>query len=984
MPLNGLDFSALTLYVPGSVNTAGTAGMSSIERSTFYTDTPDIDGNRTQANNYTLEGIDMNEPFNNLIGYTPAPEALAEIKVITADSPTDYGNVNGGGIVTMLKNGTNQFHGSIYGYVQDYRMNADSWSNKHSSPIIATNPFSQAQFGATVGGPILRNKLFFFGDYLGSRYHTGGIGTASVMTKAMRSGDFSILGYQLYDPENGFAAYTSNQVTVSNPVAKYLFASTNLYPLPNATATDGIAQNNYQANQHNYKANDQGDVKLEYDLRASDKITGFFSKSTAYDGSTPVLAISFPGVNLYPTEIVGSNWVHTFSPTLINSARIGFTRVNWATGVPQDTTGVFGTAGNSKVGIGFSGQNYNGFTNQNIGLSSLGTSANLGGFIDNTYSYIDNVTWQRSRHFLSIGVEALRYQVNYPTSNNYGYMGSLTYSGVFSANPTAGTAGYGPADFVLDRVQSAQATLSSINVGQRQWRLAGFVNDDYKIRPSLTFNIGLRWEYDEPWIEENNKTGTVDLSTGQILYAGHVPTGAASGSGLCSNSACYQPSYKQFMPRLGFAYRYNDRTVIRGGYGATSFFEGNAGNQRLTSITPFIQAVNVTVIAPAVGAVTTPRTAEEGFTGGATQYSGTYNVYPQHIQPAYVQEWNLTVEYALTHTISLQAGYIGEKGDHIMNWGNYNQYRTNGDATTAPFYNSAYIGVNAPSAVSVGSNGLLVTESRAMMNYNALQAVLRQRLNHGLEFTLNYTYGRAMTNSTGNYALNTSGYNTWSAGAFENYYNSKGDYGSTGFDVRNNISGTGVYALPVGHGQEYLSRANRVTDEVVSGWKVAVAGVWYSSFPETPLGPQNSNSNSWGNSRPNQYRKMKIVNRSIDHWFGTDPSVTPCTTAGVDNGVCAFGAPALNTFGNARNGALRGPGYFNADLSAFKDFRIIGEHMFGFRFDAFNAFNVASYNNPDTNITDVDKHGNTLFGNVSNNGTRSSSRTLQFSARYHF
>jgi hypothetical protein len=202
--------------------------------------------------------------------------------------------------------------------------------------------------------------------------------------------------------------------------------------------------------------------------------------------------------------------------------------------------------------------------------------------------------------------------------------------------------------------------------------------------------------------------------------------------------------------------------------------------------------------------------------------------------------------------------------------------------------------------------------------------------------------------------------------------------------VRHNISATGVYAVPLGHGQQYFSGANRILDEVVGGWKLATGIVGYSGFPETPLGPQNSNTNAYGNARPNQYRKLKIVNRSIDHWFGTDPSAIPCTEAGVDNGVCAFGAPASFTFGTASNGALRGPGYLNADLSAFKDFRIFGEHTIGFRFDAFNAFNIASYNNPDTNINDVDGNEQTLFGNVANNGTRSGPRTLQFSAHYHF
>ena len=372
LPLNGLDFSALTLYVPGSVDTAGVGGPTSFERSTYYTDTPNMNGNRAQANNYTLDGIDMNETYNNLISYSPAPEALAEVQVITADASTDYGNVNGGGVVSVLKSGTNNFHGSAYGYAQDYRFDANTYGNGQSSPVTPINPFSFAQFGGTIGGPILHNKLFFFGDYLGSRWHRGGTGQASVMTQAMRSGDFSVLlaganPIQLYDPLNNFAPYANNQgVPIVNPVAKFLFANAKYYPLPNATPTDGIVQNNYLAPSRSYKANDQGDAKIEYDPRAADKITGFYSISHAYDGSTPVLAISFPGINLYPTWIVGSNWVHTFSPSLVNSARVGFTRTIWNQGFPQDPTGAFGTAGNAKVGISFPNQKYNGFTNQEL------------------------------------------------------------------------------------------------------------------------------------------------------------------------------------------------------------------------------------------------------------------------------------------------------------------------------------------------------------------------------------------------------------------------------------------------------------------------------------------------------------------------------------------------------------------------------------------------------------------------------------------
>ena len=995
LPLNGLDFSALTLYVPGAVSTVGTSGTQSIERSLSYTDSVNLNGNRAQANNYTLDGIDNNETFNNVIAFSPAPEALGEVKVVTANAPADYGNVNGGGVVAVLKSGTNQFHGSLYGYLQDYRLNANSWQNKHNTTIIPVNPFSQVQFGATLGGPIKRGKLFFFVDYLGSRYHKGGSAAASVFTLPMRNGDFSALlnaqnPIQLYNTQAGFTPFAGNKgVPILNPVAKFLFANPSLYPVPNTTPTDGVAANDFIGPQRSFAANNQGDVKIEFDPRPSDKVTAFFAISTAYNGNTSILPTDFPGPSIYPTKLGGANWVHIFSPTVVNAAILGFTRVQWVQGLPVDGTGQFGTTGDAKLGIAFPNQAYQGFTSQGIsGLSSVGNSAqNNGSLVDNTYSYIDNLTIQHGRHALSLGVQALRYQNNYPTSNNNGYLGNLNYSGNFTSDTNAPNGGgYGGADFVLDYVSSATATLGSVNVGQRQWRAAGFVSDDFKALPDLTLTLGIRYEYDQPWLESNNKTGNVNIATGQVIYADHVPTGAPAASGVCSNRACYNSNFTQIMPRLGFAYQATDRFVVRGGYGATSFFEGNSSNQRLTSITPFIQGINATTVKPEPGTPSAPRTAEQGFSGGSINYGGTFNVYPQNIQPAYVQEFNLTTEYAVTHSLSLRVGYLGEQGQHIEDYGNLNQWAVNGDPTSAPYYNNQYLGVNAiDPSVSVGSGSLFVTESRAMMNYNALQAVLRQRTSHGLEFTLNYAYGKALTNSAGNYPVNTSGATNYGQGAFQNYYDSAADYGPAAYDVTHNFSGTAVYALPIGHGKQFLSGANHIVDEAIGGWRLSLATVAYSGFPETINGPGN-NSNSFGNPRPNQYRALKVVNRSLTHWYGTDPSAAPCMIAGVDNGVCAFGVPANNTFGTARNGNTRGPRYFNLDMSAFKDFRTFREQALGFRFDAFNPFNVVSYGNPDTGILDSG------FGNITDQGAangisqavRSQERRLQFSANYRF
>jgi hypothetical protein len=328
--------------------------------------------------------------------------------------------VNGGGVVSVLKSGTNSFHGSIYGYTQNANYNANSWSNNHANPIVAINPFSQSQFGGTFGGPILRDKLFFFVDYLGARFHQGGLEQDSVFTQAMRNGDFSVLlsgangntPIQLYDSQNNFAPYVNNKVPVSNPIALYLFSHPNLYPLPNAAPTDDIAAKNLQGPSRSFKANNQGDIKIEYDPRPADKITGFYSMGTGFDGKIPFLVISFPVANNYPTKLGGANWVHVFSPAIVNSARIGFTRVEWEQGVPTDPSGIFGLNGNSIVGIGGPPQTYPGYAAQNINgnISAGGNAAFIGSIVDNTFSYIDNLTWQHGQHLLSIGVQAIRYQ----------------------------------------------------------------------------------------------------------------------------------------------------------------------------------------------------------------------------------------------------------------------------------------------------------------------------------------------------------------------------------------------------------------------------------------------------------------------------------------------------------------------------------------------------------------------------------------------
>lgn len=1003
LPLNGGNFSEVTIFQPGAVATSpqGFTGNNAIERETFNSGTPSINGNRGQANNYTLEGADNNEPQNNLIAYNPAVEALGEVRVISSNAPATYGNANGGAVVALFKSGTNQFHGSAFTYLENYNLDANTWGNKHNTPIVAKNPYTQTQFGGTVGGPIIiphlfngRDKLFAFGDYKGVRRHTGGLSTTSVIPAAFRKGDFSSVlsngGIQLYDTQNNFAPYANNQVPIVNPVAAFLFAHPDLYPTENATPQDGLMSSNYQAAQKSFVINNQFDVKVDFDPGQKNKYTAFYSQGRAYDGSTALIPVYFPSANVYPSKLSGGSWIHTFSPAIVNEARFGFTRVRWDNSIPTDPSGAFGLNGDALVGIPFGTQHYVGFSQQSFQSGSVGTSANTQILRDNTFNYYDNLTWQFHQHLFSMGVQATRYQQNYLNASNFGFLGNFNYNGQYTSKPgTAGAAGYAPADFVLDRVQSTQLGSTLGIIGNRQWRTAGYFQDDWKVSPKLTLNLGIRYEFDQPWYEAHDKTANVVLVNGvaQLEYAGSVPAGAAPGATLCPTKACYNATYDQIMPRFGFAYQAMPKLVVRGGYGATSFFEGDAFNQRLTSSPPFAVGSNVAAIPATSTSGGTPFTVEGGLSQQFNDVTNSvYSVWPQNQQPAYIHEYNLTTEYAITNTLSASASYLGETGHHLADYGNPNGWTLaqNDIYSLLP----ASVQQNGPLPASlntpymnlpgVGPGGyLLETEARAMMNYNGLLTSLRQRTSHGLEYTINYTFAKAMTDSSGNYGSSpgTSG----SSGAYQNYFDSAADYGVSSNDIRHNLTAIGTYALPIGHGQMYFGNMNRAMDLAVGGWKISASLLNYTGIPITINGPTSLiTNNPGGGFRANQYRHFKIVGRSINNWWGTDPSAVPCL--GADNGVCAYGAasstPGQLQFGSAAINTERAPGYRQIDSSIFKDFHIYGEHAIGFRANFYNLFNIASYGNPSNNITSSN------FGQITS--VNSPARTIELSAHYNF
>jgi Carboxypeptidase regulatory-like domain/TonB dependent receptor len=999
VPLNGRDFSQLTVFTPGAVSTGyGTYGQqNSVERSTNANNEADVNGSRQQSNNYLLDGQEINENLNNTIGYSPSPDSLEQIRVISSNANAEFGNVNGGDVVMVTKSGSNNFHGSIFGFLENQNLNANSWSNDAAG--LPKTGYTQTLFGGTFGGPILKDKLFFFIDYEGLREHSSGLQTASVAPAAFRTGDLSLLlnpaafptpitlyNSQVLGPNGQPVPYKNNQIPVSNPVAQYLFSPAGLkaYPLPNHATTDpaGI-YNNFVGPGDNTEKNDQGDVKVDYHFRTNDIISGRYSQGTARDATvTDPIPVFFPSASNYPDHLATGTWTHTFSPAIVNSFRGSYARIRFNSGVTTDPSGIFGNSGNSLVGIpspaqqtaGFSLQSFNGQEsgppgpNNNVSsqgngfLSSFGANPTPEIFIDNVFEYSENLTWQRGRHLLKFGAEFTRYQQNSFYPGNDGELGDFTYTGGYTANPflttVKGSPGYNPigaggysfADFILNQVNNTQVGAVTGRTGQRQWRDALFAQDDFKVMPNLTLNVGLRWSFDQPIYEVNNKMANLNLQTGAILYAG-----------VDGNSrALYDAVYNQFQPRLGFAYSATPRLVIRGGYGITSYLEGSGANLRLTQNPPFHndfeqQGQNPTGNDAFGGTPAVPYSRGTFFTTSAgfptvSPPTTTFYAWKQHLQPAITQEFSLTTEYELTSTTALSVGYVGILGSHLID----PQF---GNQLTAP-------GAPAPFANVVGQSGVVkITGSDSDSNYNALQATIRQRLRGGLEITANYTYSKSLTNDFGFYGVTNS-----NSGQFyqQNAYDFNSEYGPAAFDVRHALNVTGVYELPFGRGKKFVGSANRVVDEVIGGWKLSGSNVTYSALPVTASSPANYSSTVFaftGAARPDQIAPVHIVNRSLNHYFGTTAQAS-------------FSPQPSNAFGNVRPFSLRGPGYEQIDMSLQKTFSIFREHALDFRVDGFNLFNIASYLTPDSGVTDSN------FGQITN--TSSTERHLQLSLKYKF
>ncbi|HYO83875.1 MAG TPA: TonB-dependent receptor, partial [Bryobacteraceae bacterium] len=652
IPLRGRNFMALTLLVPGSI-TPNPGSFDGPGRS-FGGGRPYVNGNREQTNNFLLDGADINESIDNLVGYNPNVDALDEVRVMTGNAGADFGNASGAVVNMTLKSGTNELHGNLFEFLQNDNLNANGFfANRNRT---ARREFRRNIFGGTLGGPILKNRAFFFIDYQGTRQRSSGPASASVAPTEWRTGNLSSLGRNnitVLDPLTG-QPFPNNVIPASrivNPVARALFADPVLYPLPNSAGAGVLGlQANLLGTNSSFNDNDQADAKVDIRLSDRDSLMGRFTIARFREAPQTVILPTVVGTDKSaPTTGGVVNWTRTFTSTVVNEARVNFNRVR-ITDIATDPAGLLGTTGNERIGIPGT-QGAGGVSELRIGegLSNIGGLGVASDSITNTFQYSNNLTWQKGRHLLKMGGQAIRYQQNRFYSGNNGVLGFFAYDGRHTGSAFA--------DFLLDQLAQKGRGSNTGLWGHRHWRTALFVQDDFKVTPNLTLNLGLRWEFTQPLYEVADRQLNVDIYTGEIRRAGQDG----------NSRALYEPYYKQFMPRLGFAYSPEwfgtRRFVIRGGYGITSYMEGTGANLRLPLNPPFFFESDVQYAQGAPGSIGT------GFSDvqARNRLAGQIRAWNPDLRPAFIQQYNLSTEYLITESTSFTAAYVGQKGTHLVN-----------------------------------------------------------------------------------------------------------------------------------------------------------------------------------------------------------------------------------------------------------------------------------------------------------------------------
>jgi hypothetical protein len=969
LPLLSRNYLQLALLVPGATNpNPQTLNQAQVLPSSGR---PLINGNREQANAYYLDGVANQEKNNNEVAYQPAPDAIEEFNVITQNPSAEFGDFEGGVISASVKSGTNSFHGTVWEFLRNDAFNANTWSAglAEGSPII-TPGINQSngvlvkpklrwnQFGGALGGPIIKNKLFFFADYQGLRSVRSSEQGYSIFTASEVAGDFGQLctqnkgsfvggvcsggtGIQLKYPSGPLAGMPipNNNLAAAglsiSPVMQNLF-NLPAYQAALAKSINTVNGSNYYNTIRSNFNNDQGDVKIDFKASDRDSISFRWSQESITNPASAGFLLADPGnSSIEPVKSSVVNWTHTFGVNMINELRFGLVDVRY------DQTDFNPAAGNlgEQIGIANANQFLPGLPilNSNSGIA-FGANGLEQTFHSGTGEIEDVLIINHGRHTFHTGFQYWRDRLNYVFPGNNGSLGSINSSAL---------TGNGAPDLWLGLLSSGGRDAGFAEFGLRGNIYGLFFQDDWRLTDTLTLNLGLRYEDHTPRYEIHDREVNVGLFTG-IIEQAH------------GNNALYD-NYQgigNWLPRVGFAWSpssLNGKTVIRGAIGMTSYVEGGGANQNLTAnwpltkissfITPTTSLSNpFPQTTPACPAVT------QSCFQGPTRGLSTVKAWPTNYRPASETQWNLSLQQQLNNTTTVQLGYVGSFGTHLLNLMDWAQGRlVNADGSiTKPgikgaqvlptVYVGGVVGPPGPGAFPLYTAG---PASNSNQSYNALQAVLKKRLSSGLDGQVSYTYSKCLSNSPGFYGTGTWGGNgsqtSMGLPGWQNIYDPRSDWGPCYYDTTHALTGFASYAIPVGRGRQYGHDMNKALDAVAGGWEVAPILSWHTGYAVTPLlggfsDPSGANGAGilFDVSRPNctgsvHYLKKKVNTPGSGYiqWWDTS----------------TFSAPAANSYGYCGVGSLRGPRYSDVDLSLHKDFHFTENMRLQFRTDFVNLFN---------------------------------------------
>lgn len=963
----------------------------------------EVNGQLRQGNNYQIEGIDNNERTGLLqILITPV-EAIQTVDVSTSNYDAELGRASGAVTNVILKSGSNNYHGTVYEFFKSDYLNARNYFDK------GVGHLAYNYLGGNFGGPIKKNKLFFFADYLKVFDHEANPNTISIPTMAVRAGDLSSSTTAIYNPFSGSADGTGRQqivassspgvATVPGPsgaVDAYNAACTNVAGCPNIIPTALInpistalmnfipAPNNGTGNTNNYfatlpfhKDTDFVDAKVDANLTDHDRLSGRFSYQRPSILQAPIFGLgggpaqgNFEGSGIQNTYSTGINYNHYFSNTLVTEVRVG---AGWYHNEAHNTD--FGT--NTSDTLGIPGVNLDPITSGIVGITInggvlsnpiIGFSASLPWIRSETNIDFSN-TWTKilGNHTVKFGVDLRRIRDALLQEQTFSPRGLYTFNDgqtalkcTIVAPPQCPKVGSSPtsfnnnfASFLFDVPGQAGRDLATFFPNYRAWQFFTFVGDKWLVTPKLTVDMGLRWEFFPP--------ATPVQKGGFSNYDPTNNTLRVSGYGDIPDDLGIVTRYKYFAPRLGLAYRLKDSTVIRAGFGISyAPFPDNsyAYNFPVRSNNAFNPAV--ATFGPAVlpgGATATfqngfpsliqPVVPDDGIITNPAVPVNYFTVNPNY-KNTYVESWNLAVQQSLPWRFVLDVAYVGNHGvDSVVNYNlNAGTIAGAGNAGLPEFPNFGR---------TANTNLLFAGYSSS---YHALQVKFDRKFTGGLSTTTAYTFGKGM------------GFQQGDDGGLFFYINQRRNYARNDFDRTQTFVQSVVYDFPLGQGKRWASSGPAAA--VVGGWRISTFLTIMSGLPMALTAPGGSLLTPGNTQTPDLVAPVKILHGigPNDPWFSTSSFAQP-----TGNGV----------FGNVGRNYLSGPNFFNLDATLSKSIRFTERYNMEMRLEAFGVTNTPQFffttNGGTSNGTTFNPSATSPFGHIS---SATGGRVLQLGLKFNF